>query len=51
VHVFRTVTDAAAAIMEIERDYAAASAHATAVAEEYFRADRVVRQILDVVGL
>jgi len=51
VHVFRTVTDAAAAIMEIERDYAAATAHASAVAEEFFRADRVVGQILAVVGL
>jgi hypothetical protein len=51
VHAFHTVMDAAAAIAEIERDYAAASAHASAVAEECFRADRVVGRILDVVGL
>ena len=51
VHVFRTVMDAAAAITEIERDYAAASAHASAVAEEFFRADRVVARLLGVIGL
>src|SRR6185436_18984652 len=51
VHAFRTVTEAATAIAEIERDYAAAAAHATAVAQEWFRADRVVGDLLRVVGL
>ena len=51
LHAFRTVTEAAAAIAEIEHDYAAAAAHATAVAQEWFRAERVVADILRVVGL
>ena len=51
VHAFRTTAEAAAAIAEIERDYAAASAHATAVAREWFRAERVVGDLLRVVGL
>jgi len=51
VHAFRTVTEAAAAIAEIERDYAAAAVHATAVAHECFRAERVVGAMLRVVGI
>ena len=51
VHAFHSVSDAAAAIVAIERDYAAASAHASAVAEEYFAAERVVGNLLRVVGL
>jgi hypothetical protein len=51
VHAFRTVMDAATAVLEIERDYAAAAAHASAVAQECFRADHVVGKMLDVVGL
>ena len=51
VHVFHTVTEAAAAILAIERDYAAAAAHASAVAQECFRADRVAGKMLDVVGI
>jgi hypothetical protein len=43
--------DAATAVLEIERDYAAAAAHASAVAQECFRADHVVGKMLDVVGL
>jgi hypothetical protein len=51
LHVFRTIMDAAAAVEAIERDYAAAAAHASAVAEEWFRADRVVGELLRVAGL
>jgi hypothetical protein len=51
VHVFRTVAEAAAAIAAIERDYAAARAHARAVAEECFAAERVVGDLLRVVGI
>jgi hypothetical protein len=51
LHAFRTVSDAAAAIVAIERDYAAAAAHAATVAQEYLRADRVAGKLLAVVGL
>ncbi len=51
LHAFRTVAEAAAAVATIERDYAAASAHATAVAHEWFRAERVLADLLRVVGL
>jgi hypothetical protein len=47
VHAFRTVDEAAQAIRAIEADYAAASAHASAVAREYFAADRVLAAMLD----
>jgi hypothetical protein len=47
VHAFRTVEEAAEAIREIESDYPAASAHASAVAREYFAADRVLGAMLE----
>jgi hypothetical protein len=50
VHVFRTVAEAAAAIGEIERDYAAAAAHATAVAREHFDAAGVIGRMLSAIG-
>ena len=40
----------AAAIQEIEADYARASAHATEVAREHFAADRVLRALLAIAG-
>ena len=46
LHAFRTVAEAAAAIAEIEADYAAAAAHASAVARERFAAARVVGEML-----
>src|SRR4029453_14302571 len=42
VPVFRTVAEAAAAIDTIEHDWDAASAHASAVAAEWFAAERVL---------
>lgn len=51
LHAFRTVDEAAAAIREVEADYARASAHATAVARECFEAGRVVGRLLALVGL
>ena len=51
LHAFRTVADAAAAIAEIERDWNRAAAHASSVAREYFAAERVVGDLLRVVGL
>ena len=51
LHAFRTVEEAAAAIRAIEADYARASAHAAAVAREYFAADRVVAALLEAGGL
>ena len=51
VHAFRVVDEAAAAVAAIEADYARASAHAAAVAREHFAADRVLAQLLGVVGL
>lgn len=51
LHAFRTADDAAAAISEVEADYARASAHATAVAREYFEAERVVARLLALAGL
>jgi len=44
------VDEAAAAIQEIEADYARASAHATEVAREHFAADRVLRALLAIAG-
>jgi hypothetical protein len=46
VHAFRTVEEAASAIRTIEADYAAASAHASAVAREYFAAEGVLARML-----
>jgi hypothetical protein len=51
LHAFHTVAEAAAAIAAIERDYAAAAAHARAVAAEWLRAERVLGELLAVVGL
>jgi hypothetical protein len=51
LHAFRTVEEAAAAIRAVEADYAAASAHATAEAEECFAAERVAGAMLEAVGL
>jgi hypothetical protein len=51
LHAFRTVDEAARAIEVIESDYARASAHAASVAREYLAADRVVRRLLQLVGL
>jgi hypothetical protein len=51
LHAFRTVADAAAAIAEIEADYLRASAHASAVAREWFAAERVMAALLAVAGL
>ncbi|HJW70908.1 MAG TPA: hypothetical protein VJ829_16265 [Candidatus Binatia bacterium] len=51
LHAFRTVDEAARAIEAIEADYPRASAHAAAVARECFAADRVVGDLLELVGL
>src|SRR5262245_59577573 len=51
LHAFRTVAEAAAAIAEIEGDYAAACAHARQVAHDWFRAECVLADLLRVVGL
>jgi hypothetical protein len=51
VHAFRTVAEAAAAIDAIERDWPAASTHALAVAREWFAAERVLGDILRVIGM
>jgi len=50
LHAFRGVEEAAAAIQEIEADYARASAHAIEVAREHFAADRVLRALLAIAG-
>lgn len=51
VHAFRTVEEAAAAVRAIEADWPRASAHASAVAREFFAADRVMDRMLADVGL
>ena len=51
LHAFHTVEEAAAGIRAIEADYDRASAHASAVAREYFAADRVVGALLRAAGL
>jgi hypothetical protein len=51
LHAFRTVAEAAAAIAEIEGDYAAACAHAREVARDWLRAECVLADLLRVVGL
>ena len=51
VQAFRTVEEAAAALGAVEADYARASTHATAVAREYFAAERVLGALLRVAGL
>ncbi|MEO5904126.1 MAG: hypothetical protein ABIQ55_08955 [Gemmatimonadaceae bacterium] len=50
LHAFQTLDDAAEAIREIEGNYHLASAHATAVAREYFAADRVLGDLLSFAG-
>jgi hypothetical protein len=51
LHAFRTVEEAAEAVRSIEADYERASAQATAVAREYFAADKVLGRLLHEVGL
>lgn len=51
LHAFRTVEDAANAVRLIEADYARARTHATEVAREYFAAEKVLRRLLQDVGL
>lgn len=51
LHTFQTVTEAAEAIRSIEADYARASRHASAVAQEYFAAEKVLKQFVQVIGL
>ena len=51
LHAFHSLDEAAAALEAIEADYAGASAHAAAVAREYFEADRVLGTLLRVAGL
>jgi hypothetical protein len=46
-----TVEEAAEAIRAIRRDYAAHSAAARAIAEEYFEATRLARQVLSAAGI
>ena len=51
LHAFQTVDQAAEAIRSIEADYQRASAHATAVAQEYFAAEKVLGKLLQVAGV
>jgi hypothetical protein len=51
LHAFRTTAEAADAIRNIEADYERASAYATAVAREYFAAEKVLGKLLHVVGM
>jgi len=51
VHAFRTLEEAADAVRAIEADYARASAHAAAVAHEWFAAERVVGKLLATAGV
>ena len=51
LHAFRTVEEAAEGIRAIEADYERARAHASAIAREYFAADRVVGALLQTAGL
>lgn len=47
LHAFRSVDEAADAIAAIEANYARASEHASAVASEYFAAEKVLSALLD----
>jgi hypothetical protein len=47
LHAFRTVDDAVEAIRMVEADYPRASAHAAALAQEHFAADRVMAALVD----
>jgi hypothetical protein len=51
VHAFRTVEEATDALRAIEGDWPRASAHAAEVAREYFAAEKVVGEMLRIVGL
>jgi hypothetical protein len=51
LHAFRTPDDAVAALAAIRADYPRACAHARAVAETQFAADRVLTKLLGDVGL
>ena len=51
LHAFCTVEDAADAVRRIEADYHCASAQATAVAWEYFAAEKVLERLLRDAGL
>ena len=51
VHAFRTVEEATDALRAIEGDWPRASGHASEVAREYFAAEKVVGEMLRVVGL
>jgi hypothetical protein len=51
LHAFRTAAEAAEAIRRIEADYDRASADATAIAQEYFAAEKVLGKLLHVVGI
>jgi len=51
LHAFRTLEEAAAAVRAIEADYPRASAHAGEVARECCAAERVLRVLLETVGL
>ena len=51
LRVFRSVEEAAAAVRAIEADYPRASAHAGEVARECCAAERVLRVLLETVGL
>jgi hypothetical protein len=51
LHAFKTVEEAAQAVRAIEADYPQASAHASAVAREWFAAERVLGEMLRVIGL
>ena len=51
MHAFHTVEEATDAVRTIETDYARASAHALAVARDWFAADRVLRELLATAGL
>jgi hypothetical protein len=51
LHAFQTVDQAAEAIRCIEADYQRASAYATAVAQEYFAADKVLGKLLHLAGV
>jgi hypothetical protein len=51
VHAFHTVEEAADAIRQIESDYPRATTHATDTAHDFFSANRVLADLLAVVGL
>lgn len=51
LHAVRTLEEAAAAIAAVEADYATARAQAAAVARQCFAAERVLGEVLRVIGL